>query len=379
MTKTTFSISYYCRNSKTNKQGLSPIEVCININQQRLFVNLPTKVSPKDFNKKRKPIYIEQLLNQYRVKVNETITALLSSNMPITATNVREWLKTGGTKTKTITDLTNEFMEQLKSKVNISITPKVYKKYELVKDFIIDNIGDKELCTLTNGDIIRLYDILKVKYLPSTSAGYMTRIKTMITYAVDNGYMKINVANNIKINKGTPNVKYLSNDDINKIKNLDLIDIERLDKVRDLMLFQCSVGMAYCDLVTFDSNNIEVVNGVPTYTNNRRKTGIEFSTVILPMGMDILKKYNGNLPLISNQKYNTYLKEIQKLAGIKTTITTHLCRKTFAHYMLNSGVRIETVARLLGHSNSNITQRIYCKQTTSTIASEVADILSKVS
>lgn len=378
MAKTTFSISYYCRNSKTNKQGDAPIEVCININQERLFVNLPTKVSPKDFNKKRKPVYIEQLLNQYRVKVNETITALLSSGMPITATNVREWLKTGGTKTMTIKDLCNEFMEQLKTKVNISITPKVYKKYDLVKDFILDNLGDKELCTLTNGDITRLYDILKVKYLPSTSAGYMTRIKTMITYAVDNGYIKINVANNIKINKGTPNVKYLSNDDITKIKNLDLIDIDRLDKVRDLMLFQCSVGMAYCDLVTFDSNNIEVVNGVPTYTNNRQKTGIEFSTVILPMGMDILKKYNGNLPLISNQKYNAYLKEIQKLAGIKTTITTHLCRKTFAHYMLNSGVRIETVARLLGHSNSNITQRIYCKQTTSTIANEVSQIMGAI-
>ena len=94
------------------------------------------------------------------------------------------------------------------------------------------------------------------------------------------------------------------------------------------------------------------------------------------MGMDVLKKYDGVLPLISNQKYNVYLKEIQKLAGISTSITTHLLRKTYAHYMLNSGVRIETVARLLGHSNTNITQRIYCRQTSETVASEVAQILN---
>ena len=84
-----------------------------------------------------------------------------------------------------------------------------------------------------------------------------------------------------------------------------------------------------------------------------------------------VKKYDGKLPLITNQKYNAYLKEIQKLAGIKTVITTHLLRKTYAHYMLNNGVRIETVARLLGHSNSLITQKIYCRKTTETIAKEI--------
>ena len=93
--------------------------------------------------------------------------------------------------------------------------------------------------------------------------------------------------------------------------------------------------------------------------------------------MEILKKYNGQPPLISNQKYNANLKDIQRLAGVRTNITTHLLRKTYAHRMLNAGVKIDTVARLLGHSNSIITQRIYCKKTTSTVASEVALILSK--
>lgn len=78
---------------------------------------------------------------------------------------------------------------------------------------------------------------------------------------------------------------------------------------------------------------------------------------------------------INIKRYNSYLKELQKLSGIGTVITTHLCRKTYAHYMSNNGVRIETGARLLGHSNTNITHKIYCRKTTETIANEVAQII----
>lgn len=374
--RTSFSITFMCRESKKTKQNLAALEMCMNINQKRVYINLPVKFNPKDFNKKRQPVEIQTIVNQYRVKVNEIIGELMQQGKPITAETLREYLRTGGTKTYTVSTLVDEYMEQLKTRLGTTLKKGVYEKYVLVAQFMKQEIGNKELCTITNGDAIRLYDVLKSKYLPSTSAGYMVKIKAIFYYAMDNGMMKINPCNSIKINKGAVRVEYLTSDDINKIKGLNLADFDRLDRVRDLMLFQMSVGVAYCDLVTFDSSKIEVINNVPTYTSNRHKTGIEFTTVILPMGMQILKKYDGQLPVISNQKYNAYLKDIQKLANVKTNITTHLLRKTYAHYMLNSGVRIETVARLLGHSNSNITQRIYCRKTTETIASEVAQILN---
>lgn len=370
MSRTTYSTTYYCRNSKTNKAGLAPMELCICINQKRVFINLPVKFSPKDFNKKRKPTEIEQIITQYRIRVNEIIADMMQQHLPITATSLKSWLQTGGTKTYTLEMLCTEFLAQLKC------TPKIYRKYELAMNFIMDNLGaTSEITSINVGMINQLYASMKEKFLPSTSAGYMTKAKTLFQYAMDYGKIKINPCNGIKISKGTPTVSYLSNDDINKIKGLKLDDYDRLERVRDLLLFQCSTGMAYCDLVQFDNNMVTEMNGVNTYTSNRQKTGIEFTTVILPMGMDVLKKYDGQLPLISNQKYNSYLKEIQRLAKINTTITTHLCRKTYAHNMLNNGVRIETVARLLGHSNSNITQRIYCRQTSETIANEVAQIM----
>lgn len=99
--------------------------------------------------------------------------------------------------------------------------------------------------------MVKIYDILKERFMPSTSAGYMVKVKTFFNYAIDNNWMKINPFNGIKIDKGIPEVKYLSADDMENIKRLDLTDYERLERVRDLLLFQASVGTAYCDLVNF--------------------------------------------------------------------------------------------------------------------------------
>lgn len=369
-TKTTFSVSYYCRNCKTNKQGLAPLEICININGERTFVNCPVKFFPRDFNKKRQSTEIQTIVNQYRNKVNEIIGDMMHHQQPITASSLKEWIKTGGVKVYTLEMLCDDFLNDL------NCSSMLKRKYELAFNYFKSVFGkDTQLENITVGMCNKLYSDLKEKFLLSTSAGYMAKCKTLFQYAVDNGKMKINPAVTVKINKGTPTVSYLTSTEISKIKGLKLDDYERLEKVRDLMLFQCSTGMAYADLVNFDYGKVTETNGVYTYTNNRQKTKVEFTTVILQDGIFILNKYNGHLPLISNQRYNSYLKEIQKLANINTIITTHLCRKTYAHYMLNSGVRIETVARLLGHSNTNITQKIYCRKTTETIANEVAQII----
>jgi site-specific recombinase XerD len=221
----------------------------------------------------------------------------------------------------------------------------------------------------------KLYGELKQKFLPSTSLGYMTKAKALFTFAVDNGIMRINPCATIKVERGTPNISYLTTDDLNKIKSLDLADYPKLEKVKDLLLFQSSTGLAYADLIKFSADDVQVSNGVMVYSNNRQKTGIEFTTVILKDGVEVLQKYNGQLPMISCQKYNVYLKDIQKLAGISTTITTHLLRKTYATYLLNSGVNISAVSKALGHSNTTITQRCYAKTTNEFVVSEIAKIV----
>lgn len=373
MARATFSTTFYCRSSKANKQGLAPLELSIIVNGERLFLNLPSKLNPAEFNRKRKPAYIEDLLNTYRIKINEVCADLMSDGMPITSATLRDYLKTGGTKSLTIRKLLEEFINH----ITLTHKPTAVRKYELVGDYLISTLtADRELCTITLGDGAKLYEGLKQKFLPSTAVGYMTKIRTIFGYAVDNGYIKINPTNNIKLDKGKREIEYLTTEEINALKSLNLGDYERLEKVRDLLLFQSSTGLAYADLITFDVTKLQYDDNIPVYRGRRVKTGVEYTAIILPMGMDILKKYDNALPLISNQKYNQYLKEIQKLANIKTNLTTHLARKSYAHYLLNNGVRLEVVSKTLGHSSTLITQKIYCETDTSTIAKEVGKIFS---
>lgn len=368
--KSSFSISFYCRDSKQNRQGLSPLELCININQERLFINLPSKFPPKEFNRKRRPQYIEEVITQFRIKSNEVIAELMRNGLPITAATVRDYMRSGGTKSYAIQDLCEDFLKNLSNNSKESIA-----KYKLAIQFLVKFFSpETELVTLTQNDMNKLYEGLKAKYMLATASGYLNRIKRIFSYAKDNDLIKSNLFSKIKIKRGISTVKYLTREELKSIESLNLEDYPRLEKVRDLLLFQSSIGLAYIDLMKFDTDKIEVINNTPIYCDKRQKTGIEFSAVILPLGMKILNKYDGKLPLISNQKYNAYLKELQKLADIKTVITTHLLRKSYAHYMLNSGVKIETVARLLGHSNSLITQKIYCRKTTDTIAKEVESL-----
>ena len=116
---------------------------------------------------------------------------------------------------------------------------------------------------------------------------------------------------------------------------------------------------------------IEEYDGMKYYAGRRGKTKVRFTIPMLQPALDILEKYNNKLPIISNVKYNSYLKEVAVAAGIEKHLTTHWARHTGATLLLNAGVPIEVVSKVCGHSNTQITQKIYAKLLSKTIVEEV--------
>jgi integrase len=117
------------------------------------------------------------------------------------------------------------------------------------------------------------------------------------------------------------------------------------------------------------------INGEEWIVINRTKTGNRSSIPILPKALEILKRYNYNLPLCSNQKFNSYLKEIATACGITKSITTHIGRHTFAITItLSHKVPNETVSMMLGHTDLKTTQ-IYAKVTDQKTASDMAFLM----
>lgn len=377
--RTTSSISFFCRQSKADRRGFAPIELAVTIQGKRLINHLPRKERPEDFTKAmsaRKCNDVKTFCEAYRQKVNKAITELVEANIDITVSSLREALKEGSVQQYTLNDLIKDFIKYQESRIDNGITMCVYNKYVLSCKYVQDFFSDKKLSDISHSDILRMQSDLTAQFTQQTSAGYLTRIKALFTFAFNDGKIERNPFSNIKITKGNPIIEFLNDNELNTIINFHS-DIERIERVKDLFVFACSTGLSYAECATFDRSLIQSVDGIYIYASKRKKTHIDFTSVLLSEAIQILEKYNYSIPVISNQKLNSYLKEIQDLCNINKTLHFHLARKTYGHRLINSGVPMSTIAKCLGHSSTRTTERIYAVVDQSRIAKEVSEAFKK--
>lgn len=365
-------INLYCRESKKDKTGKSPIEMGINVNGVRKFINTPMKAVPSEFNRKRRPKELQEYVDAIRMRFDTVICEMLKAGEPITVAALKEYMRSGGYKAYTIKNMFDDYLSILSKRVDVDLTIGVYRKYELVRNLFFEYVNPEAECTsITNATVKRFQVDVYAKYNTSTAAGYLTKLKTFIKFGMDNDKIKVNPLQGIKVKKAAPKIEFLTESEINRIYNMK-IDNQSLANVRDAFILQASTGLAYCDICSLRKDDIIITDDGTHYISKcRNKTGTQYTSVVLPMGIEVLKRHNYELHIISNQKYNTMLKAIQTLTGITTTMTTHLARKTYATYLLNKGVRIESVSRALGHKNVKITQSAYAQFLNKTIIEEI--------
>lgn len=159
----------------------------------------------------------------------------------------------------------------------------------------------------------------------------------------------------------------------------DLDDLTQKEAhARDLFIFCAYTGLSYSDSQVFDFKKMTEKIGDSYYIDGRRiKTGNTYFTPILPPAMEILEKYNYQLPHISNQKANDFLHIIETRLHFRKPLTMHVARHSFATLALSLDIPIEDVARMLGHANIKTTQ-IYAHILNSTIARHSEAFASKI-
>lgn len=213
-------------------------------------------------------------------------------------------------------------------------------------------------------------------YSQATIASYHKNLKNFIADAVIDGYLKENVyvTKGIRIDKGKTRIdQYLTIEEIERIEKA-VMPTKSLSESRDLFLMQIYTGLAYIDLMTFDFTKSNIEEGETIYTGVRHKTGVEFAFVLLPKAKEILERYNYRLPKLPNQKYNIRLKLIADAAGIDKNITSHDGRRSCGYVLLNAGVPIEVVSRVLGHESIKMTESAYAKVLNKTIVAAFSKI-----
>ena len=196
-------------------------------------------------------------------------------------------------------------------------------------------------------------------------------MKTVCRLAYREGLADVLLFDKAKISKGDKRLpKALDKEALDKLKTLNLEDLEEdMETARDIFLFACYTGAAYCDLMELDKSHLVCDDEGSLWLKfNRHKTGVPCRVKLLPEAKRLMEKLHSDgretlLPYIKYKNYQICLKALRLRAGISFPFTTHTARHTFATLItLEQGVPIETVSKMLGHSNVSMTER-YAKVT----------------
>lgn len=216
---------------------------------------------------------------------------------------------------------------------------------------------------------------------------HLVRLKKMINLSVSLGWIEKDPFKGFKLKKKKVEKEFLNQWELDAIES-KRFEIDRLAMVRDIFVFCCYTGLSYVDVINLRPEHIvKGIDAEPWIKTFRQKTSIPVNTPLLQQAQNIIDAYKGNyrsdasgtvFPVISNQKMNSYLKEIADLCCIKKNLSCHIARHTFATTVtLSNGVPIETVSKMLGHTKIATTQ-IYARVLEKKIGDDMAALRKKL-
>lgn len=209
---------------------------------------------------------------------------------------------------------------------------------------------------------------------------YHRFLNGFIQDAIKEGLLKRNPYQWVNIDKNKKSLgldKCLTPSEFRQLRDAKM-PTDSLERVRDLFVFQTYTCLRYSDLSKFNHNNITIINGIETYRFTQKKTRNATVIPLLQPALDVLNKYKGFLPVISNVKYNAYLKVVAQAAGLPHKLSTHWARHTGATMLLNEGVDMKIVSRICGHSSLRITEQIYAKLLDETVVDAIESVKDKL-
>ncbi len=332
---------------------------------------------------------VNAMLNSIQLRVFNCYNELLTQHSVITSEALKKkFLGIGETK-MTIVQVFREHNDQMEKLIGKSFSKGTWERYETSLRHTIEfmqwkyKVSDMNVREI-NPSFVSNYEFwlrTERKCGNNSTVKYLKNFQKIINICIANDWISKNPFKNFKA-KLTPVVPdFLKEADLEAIRNKKFKS-ERLAAVRDIFLFSCFTGLAYIDVKNLTRDKIVVgIDGERWIKINRTKTSIEAKIPILPIAGEIIDRYSNHpkcvnentvLPVLSNQKMNEYLKEISAVCDLETDITFHTARHTFATTVtLNNGVPLETVSKMLGHTNVRMTQH-YAKVLDRKISDDMA-------
>ena len=399
MMKSIFRVVFYLRSNYVNKEGKTSVMLRIYLNNERLSLGstgISVKSSQWDKEKERIKGRTTEALNT-NLQLDNIASGLQSIFRRIEMSDIvsLERIKSEFLGKKEEIDTLMQLFEKhngdVAKQVGVSVGKATLQKYNVCKRHFSEFLekqykrSDLKLTELTYV-VIREFDLYlrtEVGQNPNTATKTMKTFKTITLLGQKMGVLLHDPFMNHRFHIEPVNRGFLTDEEILLIANKDL-GISRLELVRDIFIFSCFTGLAYIDVSNLTPDHIVTLGDKQWIMTQRQKTSVETNVLLLDIPKAIIAKYGGKtyrngklFPMLTNQKTNSYLKEIADICGIKKNLTFHLARHTFATMSLSKGVPMESVSKMLGHTNIRTTQ-IYARITNKKIEHDMEELADKL-
>ena len=390
----------YLKKSGLDKSGKAPIMGRITIGRSIAQFSCKLSCNPDLWNpresrmdgKSREAVEVNGRLENLLLSIQSAYQSLLARGCLFDATDVKKQFQ-GSVQTRCmLIERLDMLIKEKESHVGVDIRKESMASYHSTRihlqEFIQKKykVSDLALSQLTENFIheFQQYFLGECGFQESSFYNVATHLKTVCRLAYREGLADILLFDKVKISKGNKKLpKALDRGAFEKLKTLHLEDLEEeMETARDIFLFACYTGAAYCDLMELDKSHlVRDDEGSLWLKFNRQKTGVPCRVKLLPEAIWLMEKLHSDeretlLPFMGYATYQSYLKALRLRAGISFPFTTHTARHTFATLItLEQGVPIETVSKMLGHSNVSMTER-YAKVTPRKLFEEFDRFLS---
>ena len=381
MEKQSFLISFYLRRNRVTKAGLAPILSRVTVNGHATEITVKCHVYPEQWDqKKERAIGKDKLsaeinisLNAFRAQVLEIRNRIQQEGRDVSIHEIKRRM-TQASLTRMFLKEFEAYCELRQKEVGVNITQLTVNKFWRVFRYLteytkLEYKKDDLPLPFINHEYIYGFKIFLQTHHNCKNNGAVNLLKALrnfILYSMRNDWIEKNPMRDIKMKEEVTEVRaHLTKAELEGIIAKEMPN-ERLERVRDVFIFCCLTGLAFTDadhlskahIVRDDEGNVWI-------HKPRQKTSIMSVIPLLPYARQILEKYsidaecaeNGKLlPICSNQRMNSYLKEIATICNINKLLTTHCARHTFACVAIEYGIPIETIAKILGHTKVQMTR-----------------------
>ena len=401
----TFNLLFFVKKSKVLANGTAPIYLRITIDGKQTEIAVKRYILPNKWNSSSQNVSgnseeartLNAYLKTFENQVYEAEHFLIKDKEPITTESLKNKILGVEEKAHMLIPIFQDHNNQIKTLLGSEYAKGTLTRYTTALKHTVDflkwkyNVSDIDIRKIDHPFITEFEFYLRseCKCNHNSAVKYVkSNFGKIIRNCVANGWLDKDPFISYASKMREVNRAFLDESDLEAIATKEFKG-DRLNQVRDIFLFSCYTGLAYIDVKQLTRNNISIgIDGERWIFTNRQKTDARSNIPLLPVAEGIINKYklhpqcvneNRLLPVLSNQKMNSYLKEIGDVCGITKELTFHIARHTFATTItLTNGVSIESVSKMLGHRSIKTTQH-YAKIVDKKVSEDMGALRIKLS